>query len=183
MSALENELLLFSRLNSIAEPRCAVFFGSDCFANLPVCELSQDYSIDMPVYNRSVHGLRVENAEQYLSDCIYRLNPSKVFVNLGEADLNSPSFEMQRFLSAYEWLLYTLHSHCCGRIYVASIASEHPLAESVNHALRRLARNTGCDFIDITAAASDDDREIRIFECFRSYLHSRPISFADAFRL
>ena len=183
MVTIENELLCYSQLNSIAEPKSAVFFGADCFAALPVSEMKQDFCIDMPVYNRSIPGLLIDDSEKYLADCVYKLDPSRIFVNLGDADLRSASFDLHHFLSAYEWLLYTLHSHCRGRIYVVSVVSDHPMVKDVNDGLRKLARSAGCDFIDITSAARCEHSQIRIFEQFRSYLHANPISFADAFRL
>lgn len=183
MATLENELLHYSQLNSIAEPDCAVFFGSNCFASLPVSELKQDFCIDMPVYNRSIPSLRLDDAEKYLADCVYQLDPARIFVNLGDADLDSNPFDLHHFLSAYEWLLYTLHGHCRGRIYVVSVIADHPMTADVNNGLRKLALSAGCSFIDITAAARCEHSQIRIFEQFRSYLHANPISFADAFRI
>lgn len=181
MAILESELRRYNHLNSVAEPRSAVFFGADYFAAFPFNELKQDFSTDMPVYNRSIPGLLIRDAEAYLPECVYSLNPAKIFVNLGEADLLAEGFELQHFLSSYEWLLYTLHSRCHGRIHVVSVVSHHPMTEDLNAALRRLANEAGCEFIDITAAAECEQHEIRIFHQLRSHLHSRGFNFTDAF--
>lgn len=181
MAVLEAELTRFNHLNSISEAHGAVFFGSDCFAELPVGELARDFNIDLPVYNRSIEGLLIGEAEAALADCVYRLNPAKIFINLGDADLRQPDFSVEKFLSAYEWLLYTLHNRSEGRIYVVSVASDHPAAARVNEGIRRIAQETGCTYIDISAAARSEKREIRIFDLIKHYLREHPISFGDVF--
>lgn len=181
MHALETELKRYHCLNEAAAPDCAVFFGSDLFSGIPFGELSHNTGLDVPVYNRSIDGLSISEAERVINECVCRLNPSKVFVNLGEADLTAPDFDLKRFLTTYEWLLYTLNSRCHVKIFVVSILSDHPMTGAVNNGLRRLAAETGCTYVDISCAAGCSQPQLRIFDVIRRHLRSYPISISEAF--
>lgn len=183
MSAREAQLERYHHLDDIAEAGSAVFFGADFFASLPICELKQDYCIGMPLYNRSICSLKLSDAKKFLPDCVYSLNPSRIFVNIGEADLNDAGFDLKAFLAGYEWLLYILHTHCRARIYIVSIVSNHPLADEANKDLEKLAKGEGCEFIDISFAAGCADADIRVFERFRCHLRNHPITFSEAFSI
>ena len=88
-----------------------VLFGADFFAALPVAELNSYFQVESAVYNRSVPGLSVFEAEQLLDVCVLELHPSKVFVNLGERDVTAASLETVEAAAAQlEWLLYQIHS-------------------------------------------------------------------------
>ena len=185
MSICTAEINRYHRLNQAARSGCAVFFGSGLFAGIPAGELARDLGPDTPVYNRSIAGLSIKEAEEALSECVCPLSPSKVFINLGETDLEQADFDAAAFLSAYEWLLYTLNSRLKGKsqLYLVSVLSARPMAAAVNEGLRRLAEETGCIYIDVTRAALSGHPEIRIFELIRPFLRDHMISFSDAFEI
>lgn len=185
MSMNSLELNLYHRLNSVALSGCAVLFGSSRFAGIPFGELARDLGADTPVYNRSIDGLTLSDAEQALSECVYPLCPAKVFINLGEEDLKRPDFDIHSFLSAYEWIMYTLNSRLKGKtqLYIVSVLSAHPAAAAVNEGLERLANDTGCTYIDVTRAAACENTEIRIFEILRRFLRCHAIRFSDALQI
>jgi len=185
MSICKDELNRFHRLNGAAAPGCAVFFGSTCFAGIPVGELERDLGADAPVYNRSIPHLTIAEAEEALTECIYPLCPGRIFINLGEDDLPLPGFDASAFLSAYEWLLYLINSRLRGQaqICIVSILSAHPAAETVNAGLMKLAEETGCTYVDITRAAACENKEVRIFEMLRRFLRGHAIHFSEAFQI
>lgn len=185
MSICSDELKRYHRLNSAALIDSAVFFGSNCFAGIPVGELARDLDVDVPVYNRSIEGLALNEAEKAFEECIYPVSPAKLFVNLGETDLLRDDFETGAFLNAYEWLLYTMNSRLSGKtqIYIVSVLSENPMTQAVNEGLAKLAAETGCVYIDISRAASCENKEVRIFELLRRFLLDRKIRFSEAFRI
>lgn len=183
MFSLEKELKKYHHLNSIAKNGCTVLFGSDSFAKIPVSELSLGLEMDTPVYNRSISGLKIEESEKVLSECIYELNPEKIFINIGENDIEAANFESDNFISKFEWLLYTMHSHCKSRIYVVSLISSNPKSAFINQKLKQVAQNTGCNFIDITAAKNTEQTELEIFKILRCRLRGRSISMTEAFSI
>ena len=183
MAVLEAELTRFNHLNSISEAHGAVFFGSDCFAELPVGELARDFNIDLPVYNRGISGLTVEDAANVLEDCVFSLEPHKVIVALGTEDLKDPAFDIKEFINKYEWLLYSLNSRLKCRIYITSVMSTSPMASDVNAALKNLAAACGCRYIDISRTSACDNPMLRMFDILRNNLRERPISFTEAMSL
>lgn len=184
VNTMEKELNKYHHLNGIAESNSVVFFGSDSFSKIPVTELSNSFSIDIPVYNRSISGLSLDECEKALKECVYELRPSKIFLNIGEEDIKKKDFDCEKFISTYEWLLYTMHSHCKGRIYVVSIIGESPRTAYVNEKLRQVAKNTGCNYIDITTAKEKSQvEELKVFDIIRCYLRTKPISLTEIFSL
>lgn len=178
-----NEMLLnrYNHLNAVAKANCAVFFGADFFSDLPLSELAADFGVDAPVYNRSVRGMSIHDAERALSGCIYELDPAKIFINIGDADLAQGLVDAKAFLSAYEWLLYTIHSHSRAMIHIVSILSSHPLTDEINRGLQKIAQNTGCTYVDITRAWGSDNCEVHSFRQLKYFLHDTHYTLSDMF--
>lgn len=183
MCNMERELNKYHHLNNVAENNGIVFFGSGSFLKIPFAELSQSFCIDKPVYNRSIEGLTLTECEKVLKECIFELSPSKIFLALGEEDIKKEDFDCEKFLSSYEWLLYTIHGECKGRIYIVSVIGDNPKISYVNQKLRQTAKNTGCSFIDISAVINSKQTELDIFEILRCRLRQRTISMTEAFSI
>jgi len=87
-----------------------VLFGSTSAARLPLNELIQDYSIDCTVYNRSVEGLQIADAENYIQPCIVPLMPKTILLHFGEEELREGVQSVEKIIESYRWLLYQLHT-------------------------------------------------------------------------
>jgi len=185
MANHEMELKRYHRINGSVEPNCAVFFGSDTFSGIPVGELTHDEQVETPVYNRSIAGLRIREAEQVVKECVYELNPAKVFINLGENDIAADGFDEEQFITDYEWLLYNMNRQLQGRaqLYVVSVLSAHPMTMALNQKLQSMAEESGCVYVDVMRAINGDQLEVQIYDCIRKYLRSHAIGFAEAFRI
>ncbi|MGM9522213.1 MAG: SGNH/GDSL hydrolase family protein [Oscillospiraceae bacterium] len=170
----------FRELNSMADGHGVVLFGSDFLADLPVCELAQSFHIWERLYNRSVKGADIVKAGELLEECVFALHPDKVVVNFGEEDILHANFDIDAFMSQYEWLLYQIHSGTSAKICVVSVFSEKPEARLINERLRKLARETGCEFVSLDAAFKDSNRELRVFDLLKQQLRTHPLGFADA---
>lgn len=172
--------LMFMEMNDVAPRGGIVFFGSDQFAALPVAELTRSFCIEENVCNRSVPGLTIDRIAPMLDVCVLDLKPRKVFVNLGDADLENPALDADDFISRYEWLLYTIHTRTRAKIYVVSLMPDTATARRLNARLKEMADSNGCDFIDVSDAAAAEHPDVRIFEILKTNLRSHPISFAEA---
>lgn len=176
----DDEMETYRELNSITEAGGVVLFGSNTFAALPLGELTQAYRITEPLYNRSIKDVRISQIENYLKVCLYDLNPRKIFVNMGDVDIQDDSLDVDNFISKYEWLLYMIHTKTQAEIYIVSILSSNPEAMEINRRLKKLAAQTGCSFIDATGALEAKRPTLRLFELMKVHMRNHPINYADA---
>ncbi len=184
MAARKSECEEFARYNALCPSGGIVLFGASFAAELPLNELAQDLGVEERLYNRSIRGLTVGEAREYLKDCVEDLAPRKVFINIGDADLETPDFDQARFVAEYEWLLYQIHTSVPGvRLYVVSVCSQDPRAASLNRALRTLAEKSGCHYLDVSRCVFQTNGKIKMFRALRSFLRAEPMTFADAMRL
>ena len=163
----------YSLLNKTAEKNAPVFFGADWLYDIPVAELMRDSGSDCAVYNRSLKGLMLADAEAVIDTCICELSPSKVFVNLGENDSAS-----NEFAEKFEWLLYTINAKCGCDIYIISTVNDK--TGGMNEILKNTAEKYGCEYIDIREYK---DSFPKIFSRLRFFLRSHPITFCEAMSL
>lgn len=170
----------YRELNSMAHKNGIVFLGGNYFSDMPICELSQTFNLNENVYNRSVSGTNINEVGKLLDGCVFDLAPEKVFVNLGDEDIKDPQLDVDEFISKYEWILYTIHSRTNADIYIISVLSSSPKAKEINSRLKKLARNIGCSYIDVTRALTCEKRHLVIFDILKIHLLLNPISFSEA---
>ena len=168
----------YKTLNKMAEKNGVVFFGADWLSGIPLAELARDNGIEAAVYNRSLKGLVLDDAEKVLEACVYGLNPDKVFVNIGENDVKSSSFNINEFAEKYEWLLYAIHSRCNCKIYILSVVSDKQ--NSVNESLKKIAQKYTCEYVEVQPFHASVEK---FFLTVRLFLRSHPITFCEAFRI
>lgn len=173
-------MIEYKQLNSVAKHGGIVFLGSSYLKSFPASELSLDFETDVPVYNRSIEGLTVDKACDELQNCVFDLSPSKVFINLGDEDIKEDDFNTEKFIDKYQWLLYMLHSNSHAKIYIVSVLSNLPCAHTVNESLKKLAKETGCEYVDASAALKSEKPSVRLFDVLRFYMRTRPMSFTNA---
>lgn len=85
-SSILEKSKIYKVCNDIALKNEIVIFGSDYTANFPFYELSQKYYLNNAIYNRSIEGLTLNEAESVLDDCVLNVKPSKIFLSIGECD-------------------------------------------------------------------------------------------------
>ena len=87
-------LTVFAQMDAIEPTGGVAVFGGESFAEIPFAELAENSGMDVMVHNRSIAGLRMVDAAAALDACVLALHPEKVFLNLGEADLNGDLDEL-----------------------------------------------------------------------------------------
>lgn len=169
---------LFKEQNKKAKPSSIVFFGTKTLEDIPVAEIIRDVGIDTPVFNRSIANMRIDDACRIVDTCVCKLNPEKVFINIGEHDVEDPSLDYDRFFEKYEWLLYSVHSKCNCRIYIMSIPNDN--LNKVNKKLKEIANKYNCEFVDTNLMSIS---VLDFFKNIRVMLRCHPITFCDAINL
>lgn len=173
----------YRALNKVAEPGGVVLFGSTAASQIPLNELTQDYSIDVPIYNRSIRGLTIEEAEHYISTCIAPLRPKAILLHFGEEELQSSAKTVEEMIESYRWLLYQLHTALPkSRLVLVSVNEQMADAKRYNRSLKALAAEYGCEFTDGPSGKLDGTYTIRFFHTLRSFLFDRTMTLADALR-
>lgn len=171
----------YARINRFSKNNSIVFFGSTYFSEFPVCELSKTLGLDEFVYNRSIKNMSIDDAQDYLKECVFELNPKKVFIEIGEEDLARANFNFDEFFEKYEWLLYSIHSETQAMIYI--ISTFGPDSEKVNEGLKLLSNEDGCTYIDISDIYASDNYEMEIMNRLKHYMRSATINFFDAMNI
>lgn len=183
MNTFSKELSRFSQMNEVSSTNGVVFFGSTSFNEMPLAELSRDYDLEEKVYNRSISGLTIADVDPVLDDCVLNLSPKKVFISIGEEDVEKESFNEKEFLAKYEWMLYSIHDKCDAQIYIVSVLSRMAIASRINERLSKLAKETGCTYIDAASALYYEKPDMMIFEDLKPYIRNHNITFAEAMKM
>lgn len=159
-----------------------VCIGSNYFSALNISEAAQEENFQQIIYDRSVAGLKISDLGEHLEKNVFDVAPAKIFLNVGDADINCDSFSVNEFISKYEWALFNLHCKCKGcRIYILSVVSDAPCSDELNENLKKVAENFGCDFIDITSCEGKKSGS-EIFRALKNYMRDFPIDFCEAMR-
>lgn len=165
----------FSGMNKLCKKGQTVFFGSTTLSQMDLGDLMGNCT-NSHIYNRSKDGLTIDQAQKIIGECACELQPSRLLINIGEEDIESADFKVDSFISKYEWLLYQLHTHCelC-TMYIISVMSDNPKAVKLNRELAKLAKDTGCIFINVA-----HNTPWSFISSVKPYIRSFPISFAEA---
>lgn len=170
------ELGEYRQLNTVARKNGTVLFGSSFAKNIPVCELKQAFELDCDIYNRSFDDLSIFDAYELLDECIIKLCPSKVLLQLGESDLERGSRSIPEMMAEYKRIIEKIKvsdKRC--KITLVSVCNNgselHP--GEFNRQLEALAAETGCAFADISPAFSNDSPSVKAFSLLRRYFRDR----------
>lgn len=143
-------------LNKLVKGNGIVLWGATSLDEQLVSELLQEFDLGKRIYNRSVSGLTLEEAEKYLEPCVLELRPSRVILNLGEEDLKVSS-DVMKMIEQYRWILYRIHVELpdC-QLVVTTVPGEGEVAESFNDKLEELAREVGCTFYRVPRVSGEE---------------------------
>ena len=181
----EREAENFCELNKVAKSNGIVLFGSSFAKNIPVYELKQAFNIESDIYNRSLAGISIFNAEKLIDDCVIELSPQKVLLQLGETDLEEGSHTIPEIINEYEKIISKLRAtdkHCS--IVIVSICENDPnvCPHELNKELELMAHRTKCQYADISSAFSNNSPYIKAFNLLKFFMMDN-VSFSNAMTL
>lgn len=115
-----------------------------------------------------------------MDDCVLSLKPAKVFLALGEKDVNEPSA-----IAVYGQILQRIRRKLPKtKIYVLSLPKADDEAEKdFNARLRALTERMDATYIDLSALAACEKPYEKIFKRLNSFFHGSRLGFAQAFSL
>ena len=169
-----DKIHMFQHYNLIALKGEIVIYGSTFMANFPFYELIQNQLFSNAIYNRSIEGLTLTDAELGLQPCVIEIRPKKLFLSLGEHDLNNPDA-----MEIYERILQRIRERCPGcQVFLLPVADNTPPAQTFNKSLRKLANAYAARYLDIHYNNKIDDPR-RIFRQMTPFLRTGEISITD----
>lgn len=179
---LQKKAAMFHAVNDISMHGEIAVFGSTFMANFPFYELSKKYLMENAVYNRSVEDLTLLEAEEILDDCILELKPEKIFLALGETDLDNPSA-----MSVYSRILRKIQSKLpAAKIYVLPVQKDtfsknEESRVAFNKNLRALSERLHVTFLDLPDLAPSNVLYEKIFKRLGCFFRKSPLTFTEAF--
>lgn len=187
-------------LNRFARKGQIVLAGSSLCEMFPVNELLNAEEKRYTVYNRGISGDTTDRYLENLEDCLFALEPSKLFLNIGTNDMNTERYSYsysedclmancgkilaqvaQRLLETKTFLLsyYPVNAKAAARLRPgdASLAMFNtrcnPAIISANRRLQGLAEEYGCTFIDLYPVLLDAQGDLDEAYTFEG-IHLKP---------
>lgn len=174
-----NTISTYTYLNKFAQKHGIVLLGSTFAHDFPLNELAQDYSITKRIYNRSIKGLQIKDAEKYIEDCIIPLEPSKLIINLGDEDLNSNA-SVNELIEEYRWLMYKIHTILPDTsLIITSVDDSSENAYSFNALLKGLANEFGCDFVVTPEYSGNEEHAFAFFKGIKTILYDAGNNYSE----
>lgn len=105
---LEKEQMVedFHVWNESAQKGQTVFTGSSLMEMFPIEAWVKELGEDAPiVYNRGVGGYRTTDLLPILDACVFELEPSKLFINIGTNDLSDPDITIEEVMERYDQII------------------------------------------------------------------------------
>lgn len=150
----DNEIKKYQALNELAQCDGIAIMGSEDDLNIPLCELCRAFSIESELYNRSVTGLDVNNAEKIYDTCVRPIMPECIFLHIGKNDIEYFTSSPSEFDEKYRSLIRHIRkSDKKCRIVIVSMKNYDDDASilEMNKHLKYIALQEHCEYGDIAA--------------------------------
>lgn len=109
MGFMDNEkkdkVARYKVLNKYAKKGQILFTGSSLMEQFPIYEFMLDYDIKETIYNRGIGGYTTTEMLSVLDAMVFELEPTKIFINIGTNDLNTPDYTKEALVDRYETIL------------------------------------------------------------------------------
>lgn len=169
----------YTFLNKLAKGNGIVLWGSTSLDEQPVNELLQGFRTARNIYNRSVSGLRIADAEKYLEMCVYELSPSRIIINLGEEDVKA-SDNVAQMIEQYRWILYKIHvSMPKCQLVVTTVPGKGEVCDCFNEELKKLAKEFGCTFYRIPTVTAEEEFVPAFLGAVKLSLYDSDLGYSD----
>ena len=132
------------------------------------------------IYNRGVGGFTTAEMLQTLDACIFELEPSHLFLNIGTNDLNGPDYDQNRLISNYEKILQAVRQHLPQtKLYLLAYYPVNPNVTDIpylkevfrhrtntriaaaNEAVKKLAQKYGAEYLNLNDGLTDADGDLK----------------------
>ena len=172
----------FAEQNKTAKKGQIVFVGSSLMEIFPIDKMQKSLGLDKLIYNRGIRATTTDDLLKSMDICIFDLEPSKIFINIGSNDIgfNIPE---STFLANYDEILRQIKEKLPEtQVYVMAYYPVNPVAdfgeseaehetlfasrtneilESASSKVAKLAQEYHFKFINVNAGLTDADGNLR----------------------
>lgn len=176
-----------------------VFVGSSLMEMFPIEQWVKELGKDTPiVYNRGVGGYKTTDLLPILNICVFELEPSKIFINIGTNDLSDSSISMEEVMNNYDQIITQIEERLPSvKIYMMAYypVNYDAAAEDMkpclkirnnekiclaNEKVKELAAKHGQKYIDVNAPLKDANGNLKA-EYTIEGLHIKPEGYRTIF--
>jgi lysophospholipase L1-like esterase len=174
----------YNILNQLALKGQTVLAGSSLMEFFPINEMQMKLETRYCIYNRGIAGYVTADLLASMEACIFELEPSKLFINIGTNDISAPDYRLEHLLANYDEILTQAARRLpdC-RVYVMAYYPVNAKAEfpflpkasmeevfqrrtneaiwEANRAIERLAAKHHYTFIDVNEGLTDQEGNLK----------------------
>ena len=191
----------YHELNQVAVKGQTVCAGRSLMENFPLNELLMDTGSSKRAYNRGIGGLTIEEYDAVLDTCVLELEPSKLIINIGSNDLNLAGNTIGNLIRRYRALIRRIQAQlpACHITMLAFYPCREEPSEGgfvmpgriprtmanvnlANEAVRALADELGCDYLDCNAPLLDAEGFLRQELCTDA-IHFSPAGYVEVLKI
>ncbi len=170
----KDKVAKYKYLNKYVKKGQTVFAGSSLMEQFPIYEFMQDFDMSGVIYNRGIGGYTIAELMESLEECIFELEPAKLFLNIGTNDFNAPDYSEELLIERYGVILQKIRDRLPDtKIYlmayypVNEMAAKNEYMKSIfayrtnekllhaNKAVEQLAAEYRAEYIDVNSGLYD----------------------------
>lgn len=179
----EQKVRKYKYLNQFVKKGEILMVGSSLMDNFPINELQQDFGINKIIYNRGISGYVTTELLTSMEECIFELEPSKIFINIGTNDIASAEYKVEDLISNYTNILSQIKERLPNcEVYVMAYYPINPKADYglavedkkamfktrtneniilANKAVQNLATELDYKYIDVNEGLTDEEGNLK----------------------
>ena len=181
----ESTLKRYKMLNQYAKKGQILFVGSSSTEFFPINEMQLTLGIGRVIYNRGIGATITDDLLAAMDECIFDLEPSKIFINIGSNDiaLGGPEGYKEKLIANYNKIMDQIEERLpvC-EVYVMAYYPINAKADfgldrsikdrmfatrtntslmEVNEAVEELANKHGFNFINVNEGLTDEEGNLK----------------------
>jgi len=181
----KKKVKIYKYLNQYVKKRQILLVGSSLMENFPINELLQSLEKKYIIYNRGIGGYVTEELLSSMEECIFELEPVKIFINIGTNDISAQNYEKERLIDNYNKILTKISERLPNcTVYVMAYYPVNAKADftgvdkarkeelfrtrtnsaifEANAAVEEIAKKHGYEFINVNKGLTDEDGNLKV---------------------
>lgn len=175
----DEKLRRYHEKNLTARKGEILFTGSSLMEMFPIEKFMEERGNPYIIYNRGVGGYKTEDLMEALEICVFELEPSRIFINIGTNDLSDVSIPISQMIENYHRILLRIKERLPGAElylmayypvnYDAAAEEMKPCLrvrnnekiDAANREVQKLAERVQGRYIDVNRRLKDENGSLK----------------------